>query len=56
MKQTKYLLSEKEMPRFYYNVIPEMVSDRVVGYRGSGTNFGSFWNLWSWDLSDGAGL
>lgn len=34
----------------YHNVVPELVSDRVVNYRGSGTNFGSFWNLWEWDL------
>ncbi len=34
----------------YFNVVPEMLSDRVVGYQGSGTNFGSFWNLWSWRL------
>jgi peptide/nickel transport system substrate-binding protein len=34
----------------YYNVVPELVSRRVSGYRGSGTNFGSFWNLYAWDL------
>ena len=34
----------------YYNVVPEMVSTRVGGYRGNGTNFGSFWNLWEWTL------
>lgn len=34
----------------YYNVIPEVVSDRVQGYRGSGTNFGSFWNVADWTL------
>ncbi len=34
----------------YYNVVPEMVSARIGGYRGSGTNFGSFWNLWEWTL------
>lgn len=34
----------------FYNVVPEVVSDRVQGYRGSGTNFGSFWNLWEWTL------
>lgn len=34
----------------YYNVVPEVVSTRVSGYRGSGTNFGSFWNLWEWTL------
>jgi ABC-type transport system substrate-binding protein len=34
----------------YYNVVPEVVSTRVGGYRGSGTNFGSFFNLWEWTL------
>jgi hypothetical protein len=34
----------------YYNVVPEMVSHRIGGYRGSGTNFSSFWNLWQWTL------
>jgi peptide/nickel transport system substrate-binding protein len=34
----------------YYNVNPELVSARVGNYRGSGTNFGSFWNLWEWTL------
>ncbi len=34
----------------FYNVTPELVSTRVKGYHGSGTNFGSFWNLWSWEL------
>jgi peptide/nickel transport system substrate-binding protein len=36
----------------YYNVIPEVVSTRVTGYRGSGTNFGSFWNLYQWRLGE----
>ena len=35
----------------YFNVIPEVVSDRVRNYHGSGTNFGSFWNLWEWTLA-----
>jgi peptide/nickel transport system substrate-binding protein len=34
----------------YYNVTPELVSRRVQNYRGSGTNFGSFWNLYDWSL------
>jgi len=43
------LAEDARMLPLYYNVIPE----RVVGYRGSGTNFGSFWNLWEWDLQGG---
>lgn len=34
----------------YHNVVPELVSTRIGNYRGSGTNFGSFWNLWEWTL------
>lgn len=34
----------------YHNVIPEVVSERIGSYRGSGTNFGSFWNLHEWTL------
>jgi peptide/nickel transport system substrate-binding protein len=47
----RLLAEDARMLPIYYNVIPELVSDRVVGYRGSGTNFGSFWNVWEWDLS-----
>ena len=47
----RMLADDARMLPIHYNVIPEMVSDRVVGYRGSGTNFGSFWNLWEWDLA-----
>jgi peptide/nickel transport system substrate-binding protein len=35
----------------YYNVIPEVVSTEIGNYRGSGTNFGSFWNLYEWTLA-----
>ena len=34
----------------YYNVIPQVVSRRIGHFRPSGTNFGSFWNLWEWTL------
>lgn len=34
----------------YYAVTPEVVSRRIINFRGSGTNFGSFWNLYEWDL------
>jgi hypothetical protein len=33
-----------------YNVIPEVVSRRIGNHRGSGTNVGSFWNLYVWPL------
>ena len=44
------LVEDARMLPLYYNVIPQVVSDRVVHFRGSGTNFGSFWNLWEWEL------
>jgi len=46
-----YLGETSRMLPIYYNVIPEIVSTRVTNYRGSGTNFGSFWNLYEWQLS-----
>lgn len=39
----------------FYNVIPEVVHERVGNYKGSGTNFGSFWNLWEWTLDGSTG-
>jgi peptide/nickel transport system substrate-binding protein len=44
------LVEDARMLPLYYNVIPQVVSDRIRGFEGSGTNFGSFWNLWSWEL------
>ncbi len=44
------LVQDARMLPLYYNVIPQVVSDRIRGFEGSGTNFGSFWNLWSWEL------
>ncbi len=53
LDEAQRLLAETD--RFvpiYYNVIPEVLSKRVGNYRGSGTNFGSFWNLYEWTLRD----
>jgi peptide/nickel transport system substrate-binding protein len=51
LDQAQVMLAEKaRMLPLYYNVVPEVVSTRVGNYRGSGTNFGSFWNLWEWTL------
>jgi hypothetical protein len=44
------LVEDARMLPLYYNVVPEVVSERVAGYRGSGTNFGSFWNLHAWSI------
>ena len=48
--QTHLAATSRILP-LYYNVIPEVVSTRVSNYRGSGTNFGSFWNLYEWQLT-----
>ncbi|MDX1403390.1 MAG: peptide ABC transporter substrate-binding protein [Woeseiaceae bacterium] len=45
------LAETSRMLPLYYNVIPEIVNTRVRNYRGSGTNFGSFWNLYEWRLN-----
>ncbi len=53
LDEAQALLAESD--RFvpiYYNVLPEVVSTQVGNYRGSGTNFGSFWNLHEWTLRD----
>ena len=47
--QVSLAASARSLP-IYYNVVPEVVSTEVGNYRGSGTNFGSFWNLWQWTL------
>ncbi|MGD8321578.1 MAG: peptide ABC transporter substrate-binding protein [Gemmatimonadota bacterium] len=42
--------SARTLP-LYYNVIPQLVSTDVGNFKPSGTNFGSFWNLWEWTLA-----
>lgn len=46
------LAEQARMLPLYQNVMPEVVTKRVSRYRGSGTNFGSFWNLWDWRLDE----
>ena len=43
--------SDRFVP-IYYNVVPEVLSTQVGNYKGSGTNFGSFWNLYEWTLGN----
>jgi len=50
LAQLRLSESARTLP-LYYNVVPEMVSAAVGNYRGSGTNFGSFWNLYEWTLA-----
>lgn len=47
--QERLARTARSLP-IYYNVVPELVSTRIGSYRGSGTNFGSFWNLYEWTL------
>ena len=53
LDEAQELLAEKarSLP-IYYNVVPELVSTDIGNYRGSGTNFGSFWNLFEWTLRE----
>lgn len=48
--QSRLAATSRMLP-LYYNVFPEVLSKRVRNYRGSGTNFGSFWNLYEWQLT-----
>ena len=34
----------------YFSVQPYSVSNKMVNFKGSGTNLGSFWNSYEWDL------
>jgi len=49
--QERLARTARSLP-IYYNVVPELVSTGIGNYRGSGTNFGSFWNLYEWTLRE----
>ena len=51
LDQAQVLLAEDafSLP-IYYSVTPYAVSDRLGNFKGSGTNFGSFWNVYEWTL------
>jgi ABC-type transport system substrate-binding protein len=53
LRAQEMLVETARMLPLYYNVVPEVVSRRIEGYRGSGTNFGSFFNLYEWKLTRG---
>jgi ABC-type transport system substrate-binding protein len=53
LRAQEILAESARMLPLYYNVVPEVVSKRIQGYRGSGTNFGSFFNLYEWKLAGG---
>jgi len=47
--QLRIAEASRSLPLFYA-AFPELVSDRIGNYRGGGTAFGSFWNVWEWTL------
>jgi peptide/nickel transport system substrate-binding protein len=49
--QVRLAEAARSLP-IYYNVVPELVSTDIGNYRGSGANFGSFWNLYEWTLRE----
>ncbi|MDP2959136.1 MAG: peptide ABC transporter substrate-binding protein [Longimicrobiales bacterium] len=53
LDQAQVMVAEaaRSLP-LYYNVMPQMVSTQIGNFRPSGTNFGSFWNLWEWTLGE----
>ena len=53
LDKAQALFAEKALSLLiYHNVVPELVNNRVGNYKGSGTNFGSFWNLYEWTLDE----
>lgn len=53
LDEAQVLLAESAhtLPLYYSPKIEVLDSD-IENYRGSGTNFGSFWNLYEWDLAE----
>jgi peptide/nickel transport system substrate-binding protein len=51
LDQVQALLAEDafSLP-IYANVTPYYISNNLEGFLGSGTNFGSFWNVYEWNL------
>jgi len=49
--QVQALLAETafDLP-LYFNVLPTSFSQKLQNFKGSGTNLGSFWNVYEWDL------
>jgi len=49
-KAQQILLDEAYNIFLYYRDGPWVVSNRLVNFKGSGTNLGNWWNTWEWDL------
>jgi ABC-type transport system substrate-binding protein len=52
MDQVQSLLADDapDLP-IYFNVLPVSYSNKLQNFKGSGTNLGSFWNSYEWDLT-----
>jgi peptide/nickel transport system substrate-binding protein len=52
MDQVQVLLADDapDLP-LYFNVLPVSYSNKLQNFKGSGTNLGSFWNSYEWDLT-----
>ena len=51
LDQAQALLAENAFTLpIYAQVTPYYVDNDVTGFKGSGTNFGSFWNVYEWGL------
>jgi len=51
LDQAQALLAENAFTLpIYAQVTPYYVDNNVTGFKGSGTNFGSFWNVYEWGL------
>lgn len=52
LDQAQALLAEDAFTLpIYAQVTPMYVSNKLTGFKGSGTNFGSYWNVYEWGLS-----
>src|SRR5690606_1552306 len=53
MDEVQKMLAEegRELP-IYYNVLPYVMREDLQGFKGSGTNLGSFWNVYEWSLGE----
>lgn len=51
LDEAQALLAEEafSLP-LYYNVTPHVVTERLGNFKPSGTNLGSFWNVYEWTL------
>ncbi|HRW49628.1 MAG TPA: peptide ABC transporter substrate-binding protein [Caldilinea sp.] len=51
MDKVQTMLAEegRELP-IYYNVLPYVMREDLQGFKGSGTNLGSFWNVYEWSM------